>query len=515
MKALHEVLERKYGDSPERVLQFGEGNFLRGFADWMIDCANSESGADGEKAAGAYEGSIVLCQPIRQGMGEIINRQKGMYTLLMRGRENGVAREEAAVISSVSRCINPYEDYDALLAIARSPELQVIISNTTEAGIAWQDGCALTDAPPASYPAKLTAFLYERYTAFGGSAESRLLVLPVELIDDNGSTLRHLVRRHAEEWQLPEGFLAWLEKHVSFANTLVDRIVTGYPREDIAAIEAGLGYTDDLLVTSELFNLWVIEADAAWGDVLPVGRANPDASSKPSGGVRANVIWTDNAAPYKKRKVRILNGGHTSMVLAGYLAGHDTVLDCMQDATFREYLRRLLFDEVIPTLDLPREDLEDFARSVIDRFDNPYIRHRLLDISLNSCSKFAARCVPSLLAYREATQKLPDLLVFSLAAFMAFYRGTLRDGTYTGVRPDGTVYEIRDDAQVLAFFDSLWNGPVGKDPQALVAAVLARSDFWNGQSLLDVPGLVEQTAAHLRQILEQGDMRRSVAALLQ
>lgn len=502
MKSIHEVHDRTFGDRPEKVLQFGEGNFLRGFADWMIDLANG---------AGAYQGSIVLCQPIQQGMGEAINRQKGMYTLLMRGRENGVAREETAVISSVSRCINPYEEYEVLLAIARSPALQVIISNTTEAGIAWQDGCALTDAPPASYPAKLTAFLYERYKAFGGSAESRLLVLPVELIDDNGSNLRRFVRRHAEEWQLPEGFLRWLEDHVAFANTLVDRIVTGYPREDIKAIEAKLGYTDSLLVTSELFNLWVIEADAAWGDVLPIGKAA-------AGG--ANVVWTDNAAPYKKRKVRILNGGHTSMVLAGYLAGHDTVLDCMQDDTFRTYLRTLLFDEVIPTLDLPREDLEDFARSVIDRFDNPYIRHRLLDISLNSCSKFAARCLPSLLAYRENTRELPPLLVFSLAAFIVFYKGVMKGGKFMGARPDGTAYEIRDDAHVLAFFDGVWNGSAGSgsggnDPEALVSAVLKNSEFWNGQDLTDVPGLVKQTAASVRQILEQGDMRRCVAALMQ
>lgn len=492
MRAISDISIKANNQFPEKILQFGEGNFLRGFADWMIDLANSK---------GLFQGSIVLCQPIAQGLADSINQQNGLYTLLMRGRENGQAREDTALISSVSRCINPYSDYEALLALARSADLRIIISNTTEAGIAWQAGVACTDTPPASYPGKLTAFLYERFKTFGGTPESGLLILPVELIDDNGTTLRAVVRRHVAEWQLPATFQQWLDTHVCFANTLVDRIVTGFPREEIAEIEQRIGYADKLLVTSELFNLWVIEADTRWAEVLPIAKT------------AANVIWTDNAAPYKKRKVRILNGGHTSMVLAAWLAGHDTVLDCMQDAVFRNYLRCLLFDEVIPTLDLPRHELEAFAKSVIDRFDNPFIRHRLLDISLNSCSKFAARCLPSLLASQEETSALPPLLTFSFAAFIAFYRGKMQNGKYVGVRADGTSCEIRDDAAVLAFFNSVWNGN-DATPPAVARAVLSNAALWNGRNLSEVPGLTEAVAANLHSILETQNLRDVVAALL-
>lgn len=491
MRTINEITDKVYGNYPEKILQFGEGNFLRAFADWMIDRANAQ---------GLYKGSIVLCQPIDRGLAEKINGQNGLYTLLMRGRENGRAHEETALISSVSRCIDPYRDYDALLAVARSPELEIVISNTTEAGITYQKGVSLHDRPPASFPGKMTAFLYERFKAFNGSAESGLLLLPVELIDDNGRHLQAIVKRHATEWLLPEAFTRWLDGHVSFAGTLVDRIVTGYPREEIESIERRLGYKDELLVTSELFNLWVIEADAKWAEVFPLHKAG------------SNVIWTDSVIPYKKRKVRILNGGHTSMVLAAYLAGHETVLDCMQDDIFRRYLHRLLFDEIIPTLDLPGDELHSFANSVIDRFDNPFIHHRLLDIALNSRSKFAARCLPSLLQYREQTGELPPLLTFALAAFMVFYKGRMRDGVYTGERFDGSAYPIRDDAPVLEFFDKLWHDD--PTPETLAKSVLAEKDFWDGQDLSILPGLVAAVADNVRRIVERRDMGRTLADVL-
>lgn len=492
MRTITEITDKVYGNYPEKILQFGEGNFLRAFADWMVDRANAQ---------GLYKGSIVLCQPISQGLADQINGQNGLYTLLMRGRENGQAREDTALITSVSRCINPYQDYEALLALARNPELEVVISNTTEAGIAYQEDVSLNDRPPASFPGKMTAFLYERFKAFNGSAESGLLLLPVELIDENGRHLEAIVKRHAAEWNLPDAFTRWLDGHITFASTLVDRIVTGYPRDEAESIERRLGYKDDLLVTSELFNLWVIEADVKWGAKLPLHKTG------------ANVIWTDNVVPYKKRKVRILNGGHTSMVLAAYLAGHETVLDCMQDDAFRKYLHRLLSGEIIPTLDLPREELESFANSVTDRFDNPFIHHRLLDIALNSCSKFAARCLPSLLQYRNLTGELPPLLTFALAAFLVFYKGRMRDGVYTGERFDGTAYPIRDDAVVLTFFDGLWNG--GLAPETLATKVLAKKEFWDGQDLSAVPDLVAAVADNVWRILEQRDMGRTLADLLQ
>lgn len=490
MENVSKTVDKVFGNYPETILQIGEGNFLRAFADWMVDKANAQ---------GLTRGSIVLCQPIAAGMADKINAQNGVYTLVMRGRENGRPVEKVEKITSVSRCINPYADFDAFLAIARSPELKVVISNTTEAGIAYHAGDRPDDRPPASFPAKLTVFLYERFTAFGGSAESGLLVLPVELIDDNGLHLANIIRQYAGEWNLGGAFLAWFEAHVHIASTLVDRIVTGYPRDEIRNFEENLGYRDDLLVTSELFNLWVIEGKEEWADILPIHKTG------------ANVVWTADVKPYKMRKVRILNGGHTSTVPAAYLAGYDIVLDFMHDEVFRTYLHTMIFDEIIPTLDLPRADLEEFAGAVADRFDNPYIKHRLLDIALNSCAKFAARSLPSILEYAKRKGKLPPLLVFSFAAFIAFYRGVVVDGKYMGKRADGTEYCIQDDADVLEFFAK---HTAGDDAAAITRSVLERKELWNGQDLTAVPGLEKAVAANLRQIMDADDIRTVITNLL-
>lgn len=479
MRAVNEVFENKNGNRPEKILQFGEGNFLRAFVDWMIDKANND---------GVYDGSIVLCQPIRQGLKDIINAQDGTYTLVMRGGENGKPVEKVEVLTSVSRCINPYEDYEALLAIARSKTLEVVVSNTTEAGISYHEGDQLSDRPPVSFPAKITAFLYERYTHFAGDPEKGLLFLPVELIDNNGGELKKLVLRYAKEWGLSEAFASWVEEANKFTSTLVDRIVTGYPREHIAEFEEKLGYRDNILDTSELFNLWVIEGKKEWADILPLHKTD------------ANVVWTDDVRPYKKRKVRILNGGHTSTVLAAYLSGYDIVRDFMKDSVFKNFLNRVIDDEVIPTLDLPKEDLKSFAAAVNDRFDNPFIDHKLLDISLNSCSKFNARCLPSLLEYAEQEGKLPPHLIFSLAAFIRFYKVMERDGAYYGVREDGSEYPVRDDADVLAFFEAAW-----KDEDASEAAkkVLSNTAFWSGRDLTEVSGLLALVSEDLKAIESQ------------
>lgn len=464
---------KTYGNYPEKILQFGEGNFLRAFADWMVDKANRD---------GIYQGSIVLCQPIAPGLAETINEQDGLYTLAMRGIENGVATEKIEQITSVSRCINPYEDYQALMEIARSSELEVIISNTTEAGISYKSGCSLTDAPPESFPAKITAFLYERYKAFDGAMDKGLLFLPVELIDDNGTELKRIVLQYATEWKLEDAFINWVNTANSFTNTLVDRIVTGYPKGEAASFAEKLGYEDKLIVTSEIFNLWVIEGEAALADILPIHKTD------------ANVIWTNDAKPYKKRKVRILNGAHTSTVLAAYLAGHNIVLDFMQDAVFKTFLDKVIYQEVIPTLDLPKAELESFAAAVSDRFANPYIKHNLLDISLNSCAKFNARCLPSLLGYVEATGELPKHLAFSLAAFIKFYQITKGEAGYSGTRADGTVYPVKDDAEVLEFFAKVW---AEQEPAGVAHAVLANTGFWSGQDLTQVKDLEQAVADYL------------------
>lgn len=489
MKTINDVIEKKYGNYPEKVLQFGEGNFLRAFVDWMIDKANRD---------GIYHGSIVLCQPIAQGLKDMINAQDGVYTLAMRGAENGQPVEKIEVITSVSRCINPYENYKDLMEIARSADLEVVVSNTTEAGIAYHAGDQPTDRPPVSFPAKVTAFLYERYKAFHGDPEKGLLFLPVELIDNNGAELKRIVLQYAQEWELGQEFTDWINTANAFTSTLVDRIVTGYPRDEISYFEEKLGYKDNIIDTSELFNLWVIEGDKKWADKLPVHKTD------------ANVIWTDDVKPYKKRKVRILNGAHTSTVLAAYLAGFDIVGDFMKDDTVRTFMNNVIYQEVIPTLDLPKEELESFAAAVNDRFANPYIKHKLLDIALNSCSKFNARCLPSLLGYVGEKGTLPKCLTFSLAAFIKFYQGEWKDGVYTGTRKDGTQYPLRDDESVIRFFADAW---AGNDAEGTAEAVLSNKDFWSGKDLTEVPGLKDAVAGYLKE-MEEKDIKEIMAELI-
>ncbi len=488
MKKINETIEKRYNKYPEKILQFGEGNFLRAFTDWMINKGNKEN---------VYQGSIVLCQPIAPGLANLINDQEGLYTLAMRGLENGQAVEKTEQITSVSRCINPYEDYNALLDIARSADLEVVISNTTEAGISYKEGDKLTDTPPSSFPAKITALLFERYKAFNGAGDKGLLFLPVELIDNNGAELKRIVLQYANEWKLGEEFVNWIETANEFTSTLVDRIVTGYPKDQIDYFEEKLGYKDNLIVTSELFNLWVIEGKKEWSEILPIHKTD------------ANVIWTEDVTPYKKRKVRILNGAHTSTVLAAYLGGHDIVLDFMNDEIFKSYLNKLMFNEIIPTLDLPKEELESFACDVIDRFANPYIKHRLLDISLNSASKFNARCLPSLLEYIEEKNEIPTHLTFSLAAFIKFYQGKLIEGQYMGARFDGTTYAIKDDAEVIEFFANTW----AKGSAADVAHdVLSNTALWSGKDLSEVAGLEDAVTKHLIN-METTNMKDLVASL--
>jgi tagaturonate reductase len=473
---IDKVVEKTNKGLPEKVLQIGEGNFLRAFADWMIDTANS---------AGVFDGSVVVCQPIARGMAEAINNQNGVYTLLMRGVENNEVVTRKHVVTSISRCINPYEDFASLMEIAVNPDLKVVISNTTEAGIAYHEGDKPDDKPPVSFPAKMTVILHERYKKFNGQQDKGLLMLPVELIDKNGDNLKNCILRYAKEWNFEEGFISWLENANCFANTLVDRIVTGYPKDEINEIWEKLGYEDDILVTSEPFHLWVIQAPEKWRNVIPLNKAG------------LHVVWTDDITPYRTRKVRILNGAHTVSVLAAYLSGHDIVLEMMKDEAFNKYLKECIWDEIIPQIPLPEDELDSFAKSVFERFSNPFIKHRLLDISLNSVSKFKARCLPSMLDYIKANNKLPKILPFGLAALIAFYRGTMEDGKYFGRRADGT-YEIRDDAAVLEFFSKAW-----ADPDTIAEKVLSNADFW-GQDLTMVAGLSETVNKHLQAIIKNG-----------
>lgn len=375
---------------PERVIQFGEGGFLRGFVDWMLQKVNDSSD---------FNGSVVVVQPIEQGLCDMLSAQDCVYTHVIRGVE-GV---DKTVVDVISRCVKPYEDFGAYLALAENPDFRFVVSNTTESGIVFSADDKLTDTPPKTFPAKVTLLLKRRFElGLGG-----FIFLPCELIDRNGDNLKKCVLQYAELWGLGNDFTEWVEKENVFTNTLVDRINTGFPRGE----DLGLGYEDNLLNTSEFFHLWVIETEHDLESELPFASAG------------LNVIVTkDKLEMYRTRKVRILNGAHTSLVPYAMLEGFDTVKSCIDDPKMREHIRSCVFDEIIPTLDLPHDELVDYANSVLERFANPYIKHYLSAISLNSVSKFKVRVLPSILEYIKRYDKMPKTLVFSLAKLIEFYR---------------------------------------------------------------------------------------------
>lgn len=470
-------------ERPVKVLQFGEGNFLRAFVDYMIDIANEK---------GEFNGDIVLVKPIEFGSLNMFHEQECQYTVQLRGIVDGEAKRINRIVTSVADAVAACEEYEKYAAYAKLDSLRFIVSNTTEAGIVYDDTDRFELNPPKTYPGKLTKFLYERYRHFAGAPDKGLVMLPVELIDDNGIHLKECVLKFAKFWNLETGFTDWLNNACVFTSTLVDRIVTGYPRDEAEELCKEFGYQDNLIVTGEPFALWVIESDKDISDELPLPK------------VGLPVIFTDNQKPYKQRKVRILNGAHTSFVLASYLCGNDIVLESMKDELILNFIKATIFDEVIPTLTLPKQELEDFAEAVLTRFNNPYVKHAHLSISLNSVSKWRARCMPSFLEYIEKKGKLPEHLTFSLAALLAFYTGTeIRDKALIGHR-DGQEYNVLDDAAVLEFFAA----NSSKEPAEYAHAVLANVDFW-GQDLSALSGVEAAVASYLTDIRAIG-MRKTM-----
>lgn len=465
-------------DAPERVLQFGEGNFLRAFVDYFIDMLNEKTG---------FNSKVVLCQPIAPGLADKINEQEGLYTLYLRGFQDGAKVNKKRIISCVSRCLNPYNDFEEVLKCAENPDLRYITCNTTEAGIAYDPSCRFTDVPASSYPGKLTQFLYRRFQTFGSETGKGFVILSCELIDNNGKELEKCVLQYATQWELGDDFMNWIREENLFCSTLVDRIVTGYPRSEADSINEENGYIDNLIDTGEIFGFWVIEGPESLKEELPFEKAG------------LPVLITDDHKPYKQRKVRILNGAHTSFVLGAYLAGQDIVRDCMNDEVICGFMNKTIYDEIIPTLTLPKEELEEFAASVTERFKNPFIDHALLSISLNSTSKWKARVMPSLKGYLEKTGTLPKCITASFAFYLAFYRGQeLKEDGFHAVRGNDE-YLINDDRAVLEFF----NAHKQDDAAALTHAVCTNTDFW-GEDLSKLPGFEESVAQTLKAIEENG-----------
>ena len=476
--------------APEKVLQFGEGNFLRAFVNYWFDVANEKAG---------WNGKCCLVQPIAQGLTKLINEQDGLYTLYLRGNENGQKVDRKRIISSVSRCLNPYEEegFVEMLKVAASDDLEYVVSNTTEAGIVYDPTCQMTDRPCTSFPGKLTQVLYERFKAGKGG----LVILSCELIDNNGKELLKCVNQYIEQWGLEAEFSAYVNDKCTFCSTLVDRIVPGRIRdmEEVARLDAANGYTDPLTVVGEVFGVWNIEGPAWLEEKLPYKRAG------------VNCIVVPDVTPYKKRKVRILNGAHTGFVLGAYLGGFDIVRDCMEDDNVRGFMNKMLYEEVVPILPLAKEDAEGFAAAVQDRFNNPFVNHELMSISLNSTSKWRARCMPSFLEYIEKFGKLPQCLTMSFAAYIAFFSNDIQELTDAGLvcrRPKGNTYTCSDDRWALEFYWDHRNDSV----EELVHAVMTNEQMW-GQDLTQVPGFEAATVANLTKIRTEGAVAAYAACL--
>ncbi len=470
-------------NAPEKVMQFGEGNFLRAFVNYWFDLANEKAG---------WNGKCCLVQPIASGLASMINEQEGLYTLYLRGSENGQRVDCKRVISSVSRCLNPYEEegFREMLKLAVSDDLEIIVSNTTEAGIVYEPACQLSDVPAASFPGKLTQVLYARFLA----KKPGVIVLACELIDNNGKELQKCVNRYIEQWNLGAEFDAYVNGECIFCGSLVDRIVPGRIRDpkEVAELEEKHGYADPLLDVGEVFGIWVIEGDTKLNDVLPFRKA----------GIEDKVFVTPDMTPYKKRKVRILNGAHTGFVLGAYLAGFDIVRECMQNETVLKYMNKMLLDEIVPILPLDKKDCQRFAAAVQDRFNNPFINHELMSISLNSTAKWRARNMPSFLEYVEAFEKLPECLTMSFAAYIAFFSHDIQELNEEGLvcrRPKGNLYTCSDDRWTLEFYYEHRNDSA----EDLVHAVMTNERMWE-RDLTSIPGFEAATVRNLKKIRTEG-----------
>lgn len=447
---------------PVKVLQFGGGNFLRGFADWAIDVMNETVN---------FNSSIDIVQSISAETAAAINAQDGLYHVVLRGIENGTQVSKVRLITSVNSSFSAADNYPAFLRAAENPDLEFVISNTTEAGIVFDSKDNDPFSLPGSFPGKVTALLYHRFTHFNGAEDKGLTFIPCELIERNGEILRDIILQYCTHWNLAASFSNWVQNANTFCNTLVDRIVPGFPKDNSPELEQQTGYTDPLMVMAEPFHLWVIEAPDHVRRAFPADKAG------------LHVKFTDDLAPYRTRKVRILNGAHTAMVPVAFLFGLRTIRESIEDAVIGNFIKRAIEEEIIPTLDLSKEELFQFAAAVVERFRNPFIRHELASIALNSVSKFNVRVLPSLLSYVERKNQLPKRLVYSLAALIRFYKGEWKNEKLP----------VKDSADVIERFANGWKG--GSTTQ-VAEKILSDISLWN-TDLTKVPGLAATVVTYL------------------
>nr|WP_237728913.1 tagaturonate reductase [Bacillus halotolerans] len=463
VQKLNKKLYESYTQYPEKILQFGEGNFLRAFVDWQIEQLNRHTD---------FNGSVAVVQPRGSEKIKRLNDQDGLFTLFLQGMKGGEAVNEKMIINSISRGIDLFSDYDEFKKLASSEELRFIISNTTEAGIVCEKEDRLEDRPQKTFPGKLTAFLYFRYQAFAGDETKGCVLIPCELIENNGQKLKESILHYADLWELEEGFTQWIQNANTFCNSLVDRIVPGFPVDSMNEINAELGYQDELIVVGEQYYLWVIEGPNWIGEELPFAAA----------GLHTKIV--SDLTPYRLKKVRILNGAHTAMTPVASLYGLKTVRDSVEHPAVGRFVEELIHDEILPVLKM--EGLVQYAEDVLNRFKNPYIKHYVESIALNSVSKFKTRNLPTLQEYVEQKGQLPARLVFSLSALLYVYRKK----------------EMQDDPAVLQFFQEVWNQETG-DMLRIASALLGEQWLW-GANLNEIPKLTERVADYLNHIQELG-----------
>lgn len=456
---------------PERVIQFGEGNFLRAFVDWIISQINERTD---------FNGSVVVVQPIEKGLVDMLNSQDGLYHVNLQGMEKGQTVNSYRLIDVVSRAINPYRDFDDYEKLAELPDVRFVVSNTTEAGIAFDASCRLSDRPASSYPGKLTQLLYHRFRYFNGDPHKGLIIMPCELIFQNGHVLKKTIEQYIDLWNLGDEFRTWFETACRVYATLVDRIVPGFPKKEIDEIQRKLQYQDRMVVQGEAFHLWVIEAPEELEQEFPAGKAG------------LNVLFVPSEAPYHARKVTLLNGPHTVLAPVAFLSGIDIVRDACQHPVVGAYVRRVMFDELMETLDLPKPELMQFAEDVLERFNNPFVDHQVTSIMLNSFSKFATRDLPGLKVYLQRKGRLPEGIVMGLAAILTYYKG--------GVRADGVAYSPNDLPKIISFMQELW---ATGDIRKLAEKVLAADWIWH-ENLNEIPQLTDRLVYYLQAIRQDG-----------
>ena len=464
---------------PTKVIQFGEGNFLRAFVDWIIWNTNKATG---------FNAGVVVVQPIDRGMVDMLNSQDGLYHVNLQGIDKGQPVDSIEMIDVINGGLNPYTQNEEFMALAENPDIRFVISNTTEAGIAFDPSCRLEDKPASSYPGKLTQLLYHRYEHFNGDMTKGFIILPCELIFLNGKELKKCIYQYIDLWNLGEGFKTWFEQACGVYCTLVDRIVPGYPKDTIDQIHERIGFKDNLVVKGEIFHLWVIEAPESVAQEFPADKAG------------LNVLFVLSEAPYHERKVTLLNGPHTVLSPVGYLSGLDTVKECVEDPEVGQFVRKVMYAELMETLNLPKEELQAFADSVVERFINPYVKHFVTSIMLNSFPKYKTRDLPGLKTYLERKGELPKGLVLGLAAIITYYKG--------GKRGDVEIVP-NDDAAIVALLKDLW----ACDDVCKVAEGVLGAEFIWGEDLNKSPGLTDMVSDNLELIQKEG-MRAAVKTII-